>query len=108
MGSLDRTSRMNQKSKAEEKVEARVAKLKEAGLDEKQMARDPLLRQAKAMLKKTNARLKAIDAKDALNQELAAKKAQPEVKTKGKASAKDAKGKEKPKSKEKKVKAKKA
>ena len=108
MGSLDRTARMNQKSEAEKRVEARVAKLKEMGLDDKKMARDPLLRQAKAALNKSNARLRAIDAKDALTQELAAKKAQPNTKTKGKASAKDAKGKKKPKSKEKKVKAKKA
>ena len=99
---------MNQKSEAEKKVEARVAKLKEVGLDDKKMARDPLLRQAKAALNKTNARLRAIDARDALTQELAAKKAQAKEKTKGKASAKDAKGKNKPKSKEKEAKAKKA
>jgi len=99
---------MNQKSEAEKKVEARVAKLKEVGLDDKKMARDPLLRQAKAALNKTNARLRAIDARDALTQELAAKKAQAKEKTKGKASAKDAKGENKPKSKEKKAKAKKA
>ena len=78
------------------------------GLDDKKMARDPLLRQAKAALNKTNARLRAIDARDALTQELAAKKAQAKEKTKGKASAKDAKGKNKPKSKEKEAKAKKA
>jgi len=101
MGSLDRTVRMNQKSEAEKKVEARVAKLKAVGLDDKKMARDPLLRQAKAALKKTNARLRAIDARDALTQELAARKAQTKVETKGKASAKDAKGKNKPKSKKK-------
>ncbi len=108
MGSLDRTARMNQKSEAEKKVETRVAKLKEVGFDDKKMARDPLLRQAKAALNKAHARLRAIDVRDALTQELAAKKAQPKVKTKGKASAKDAKGKNKPKSKEKKVKAEKA
>ena len=108
MGSLDRTARMNQKSEAEKKIEARVAKLKNLGLDDKKMARDPLLRQAKAALNKSIARLKAIDARDALTQELAAKKAQPKEETKGKASAKEAKGKDKPKSKEKKAKAKKA
>lgn len=108
MGSLDRTARMNQKSEAEKKVETRVAKLKEVGFDDKKMARDPLLRQAKAALNKAHARLRAIDVRDALTQELAAKKAQPKVKTRGEASAKDAKGKNKPKSKEKKVKAEKA
>lgn len=106
---------MKQKSAAEERIEARVAKLKEMGLDDKQLAKDPLLRQAKAALKKANDRLKAIDAKDALTQELAARKEQAEVKkvktkvkTKGKASEKGSEGKNKPKSKEKKVKAKKA
>lgn len=99
MGSLDRTSRMNQKSEAEKKVEARLSKLKELGLDDKKIARDPLLRQAKAALKKSIVRLRAIDARDALTQELAARKAKPKVEPKGKADAKKGKPKAEPKAK---------
>lgn len=101
MGSLDREVRMRQKTTAEAKIEARLTKLKEAGLDEKRIARDPLLRQAKAELKETLIRLKAIDAREALIQTLAQKKEQgkSQPKEKGGAKSKETKDKGKPASK---------
>ena len=77
MSSEDRETRMKQKQAAEATVEARKAKLTEAGVDEKKMSRDPKLRQAVARLKKADSRLHAIDALDALNKAVAERKAQP-------------------------------
>ena len=104
MSSKSRESRTRQKAKAENAVEARVAKLKEANYSDEQMARDPELRKLKANVRKVNLRLKAIDARDALNEALAQKKAMPKEQPKAKGNAKGAKGKGKAKSKAKKSK----
>ena len=96
MSSKIRETRMRQKAEAESVVESRVAKLKEAGHDDQKMAKDPKLRKLKADLKKVNIRLKAIDAKDAVNEALAQKKATPKDQPKPKAKGqKKAKGKPK-------------
>lgn len=99
MSSKIRETRMRQKAEADSAVEARVAKLKAADCDDQKMARDPVLRQLEAKVRKAKLRLKAIDASDALNEALAQKKAMPKEEPKAKGKAKAAKGKGKAKSK---------
>ena len=104
MSSNSRETRLRQKAEAESAVEARVAELEAAGFDDKKMARDPMLRKVKAIVKKANVRLKAIDAKHALTEALAQKKAIPKDQPKAKGNAKAAKEQTKAKAKAKKSK----
>ena len=60
-----------QKAAAEESLNARVALLKERGLEGDRIKRDPRLRQIKARITKANDRLAAIAAQEKLNQERA-------------------------------------
>ncbi len=99
MSSKTRESRMRQKAEAESAVEARVAQLKAVDSNDQNMERDPVLRKLKANVNKANRRLKAIDARVALNETLAKKKAMPKEKPEAKEKAKAAKGKDKAKGK---------
>lgn len=103
MGSIHREVRMKQKAEAEAAVEALVAKLKAAGLDEKTMARDTHLRHAKAEVRKAKNRISAIDTREAIALAAAQRKAEADAKPKEKAqkSAKPADGKAKAKAKDK-------
>ena len=109
MASEDRAVRESQNEKAKAAYEARLAVLKERGLDEKAVAKDTVLRNLRAKAKKARGRLVAMDAHVAHVAEMAAKdtklaketgkkkKGQPQPqggKAKG-AGAKGAKGKKK-------------
>ena len=76
MGSIAREIRLTQKAAAEAAVAARITKLKAAGIDEKQMAKDVYLRKAKAELRKTLSRIAAIDAREEIAKAAAERKAQ--------------------------------
>lgn len=93
MGSISTEIRTKQKEQAVAEFDAYKARLNESGKDEKEMRRDPKLRALKAIVRKANKRLEAIDARqahvDKVKAEKAAKPKQAED-TKGK--GKKAKG----------------
>lgn len=105
MGSIHRDVREKQKAEAEAAVEARIAKLKAEGVDEKKMARDVYLRRAKAVVRKALHRISAIDAREAIALAAAQRKAEaaanPKVKVKKSAQPADGKAKAKAKDKDK-------
>jgi hypothetical protein len=76
-----------QKKEAESKLAARLAFLKEKGMKPEALQRDASLRRIKAMIRKAEARMAAIQAQEKLNQEraqakvekVAAKKAERET-----------------------------
>ncbi|MCP4674185.1 MAG: hypothetical protein GY854_01425 [Deltaproteobacteria bacterium] len=88
MGSISNEIRVEQKKKAEAVVTAREEALTAAGVTGKAQDKDPLLRQAKAEVKRANRRLNAIVARDAhvkkAAEEKAKEKAKKESKKKGK------------------------
>ena len=99
MGSIAREIRLKQKAEAEAAVETLVAKLKAAGLDEKQMKNDAHLRQAKALVRKTLSRIAAIDAREVIAKAAEDRKAAGKPEKKAKKSAAPAEGKSKSKEK---------
>ena len=76
MASESKETRLKQKATLEAKLQKRLALLAEKGLDEKKIARDVLVKQLKAKLKKTAARLRAIAANVKRTADLAAMKAE--------------------------------
>ena len=88
MGSISNEIRVKQKEKAEAVVKAREDALTEAGVTGKAQGRDPVLRRAKAEVKRANRRLNAIVARDAhvkkIAEEKGKEKAKKEAKKKGK------------------------
>ena len=62
MASESKETRLKQKATLEAKLQKRLALLAEKGLDEKKIARNVLVKQLKANLKTTAARLRAIAA----------------------------------------------
>ncbi|RPI80001.1 MAG: hypothetical protein EHM45_00535 [Desulfobacteraceae bacterium] len=71
MASKNKESRTEQKAYFERQLKDRIAKLKEGGLDAGGIERDRVIKKLRAELRKTNARLKAIGAKQKLNETLA-------------------------------------
>lgn len=76
MASESRETRLKQKAAWEMKLKKQLAHLAEKGLDENKIARDVLVKETKAKIKETNARLRAIDANEKRTAELAAIKAE--------------------------------
>jgi hypothetical protein len=101
MGSTNRDIREKQLKKASEILEARKARLKAAGIEGKQQAKDPVLRNFAADLRKAKARIAAIDnaaqhVRETAEKDVKVKKEDAD-KAKGKAKAKAPKGEGKPK-----------
>jgi hypothetical protein len=61
----------SQKKDIQAQLDARLASLREKGLDEKEIQRNAVLRALKAKLRKSNARLRSIAAQEKLNSDLA-------------------------------------
>jgi hypothetical protein len=76
MASESNETRLKQKAALEAKLQKRLALLAEKGIDEKKIARDVLVKELKAELKKTAARLRAITAHVTRTADLAAIKAE--------------------------------
>jgi hypothetical protein len=76
MASESKETRLKQKATLEAKLQKRLALLAEKGLDEKKIARNVLVKQLKAKLKKTAVRLRAIAANVKRTADLAAMKAE--------------------------------
>jgi hypothetical protein len=76
MASESNETRLKQKAVLEAKLQKRLALLAEKGLDEKKIARDVLVKELKAGLKKTAVRLRAIVANVERTADLAAMKAE--------------------------------
>jgi hypothetical protein len=76
MASESKETRLKQKAAAEAKLQKRLALLAEKGLDERKIARDVLVKELKAELKKTAVRLKAIAANVKRTADLATMKAE--------------------------------
>lgn len=86
MASESKETRLKQKAALEAKLQKRLALLAEKGLDENKIARDVLVKQLKADIKSTEARLRTIAAHVKLTEELAAIKAERLAKPKEEAS----------------------
>jgi hypothetical protein len=99
MGSTDREVRDRQLKKAQERHDARKAKLAGAGVVDKAQAKDPVLRNLAADLRKAKARIAAIEGIAKHVAETAEKdvKLKKEAADKGKGKAKAAQGGGKPK-----------
>ena len=80
MGSISNEVRVKQKEKAEAAVKAREDALNEAGVTGKAQDRDPVLRRAKAEVKRANRRLNAIVARDAHVKKIAEEKGKEKAK----------------------------
>jgi hypothetical protein len=76
MASESKETRLKQKAALEAKLQKRLALLAEKGLDEQKIARDVLVKQLKAELKKTAVQLRAIAAHVKRTADLAAMKAE--------------------------------
>jgi hypothetical protein len=97
MGSTDRDVREQQLKRAEERFEARKARLTAAGADAKAQSKDALLRNLAADLKKAKARIAAIDKAAQHVRETAEKDVKVKKEEAAKAKAKAAQGGGKPK-----------
>ncbi len=113
MGSISTEIRTKQKEQAVAEFDAYKARLAESGMDDKQMSRDPKLRELRAGVRKANHRLEAIEARqnhvDKVKADKAAKADKPKEKgaakgkkAKGQPAPESAKGKKKPDQKKKK------
>lgn len=76
MASESRETRLRQKAEWEVKLNKRLALLAGKGMDEKKIAQDVQVKELKAKLKESNARIRAIDATEKRTAELAAIKAE--------------------------------
>jgi response regulator RpfG family c-di-GMP phosphodiesterase len=76
MASESKETRLKQKATLEAKLQKRLALLAEKGLDEKEIARDVLVKELKANLKQTEVRLRTIAANVKRTADLAAMKAE--------------------------------
>jgi hypothetical protein len=89
MASKDRAVRMEQKLHWETQLRRRMEVLAEKGLEPGRIAKDPNVKKIRAKLRKTETRLKAIDALARKNEEMiAAKAAKAEAKTREKSEPK--------------------
>jgi hypothetical protein len=75
MGSKDREVRLRQREQVETQLAARLALLKDRGIEGKAVDRDPTVRKLRAQIVDSKRRLSAIDAKEALARKLAEQKA---------------------------------
>ncbi len=71
-----RETRLTQKAAWEQKLQKRLALLGAKGFDAKKIARDVDVRELKAKIRESDARLRAIDANEKLTADLAARKAE--------------------------------
>ena len=71
MGSKQKETQTRQKESFERKLKDRLAILSEQGIDSRKMDRDSLVKKLRADVAAINTRLKAIDAKEKKNEELA-------------------------------------
>lgn len=76
MGSQDKTVREEQKILAEKKVQHRLAQLRDEGLDQKAIIKDPVLKAMKAKLRQADSRLQTIAGVEKRTAELARIKAE--------------------------------
>jgi|GEM_PF-533350 len=76
MASQSRETRQKQLAEWEVRLKKRLAFLGEKGLDDKKIGRDVLVKELKAKIKESQARLRAIDANEARTAGLAAIKAE--------------------------------
>lgn len=76
MRSESKETRLQQKAVLEEKLKKRQSLLAQRGVDEKNAARDVLVKRLKAGLNKTASRLSAIDTKEKRTADLAAIKSE--------------------------------
>lgn len=76
MNSQSMETRLQQQALLNTKLQKRLAKLAEETTDEKTIARDVTVKELKSKLKETAARIRAIDAVDKRNGELAVIKAE--------------------------------
>ncbi|MEW5949273.1 MAG: hypothetical protein AB1711_07650 [Thermodesulfobacteriota bacterium] len=76
MASESRETRLKQKAGWEVKLQKRLALLVEKGADKKKIVRDALVKELKAKIKESRARLRAIDATEKRTAELATIKAE--------------------------------
>jgi hypothetical protein len=75
MGCISAEKREAEKKRAQDAYDARVALLKEAGTTDKDLNKDPVLRQLKAEVRKSNRRINAIAAHAAHEAKVKADKA---------------------------------
>jgi hypothetical protein len=73
---IRRDTRLKQKAEWEEKLKKRLALLGAKGLEEKKIARDVGVKELRAKIKESDARLRAIDANEKRTAELATIKAE--------------------------------
>ncbi|HPL49098.1 MAG TPA: hypothetical protein PL030_12930 [Smithella sp.] len=71
MGSNQKQSQIEQKESFERKLKNRLALLSEEGIDSRKIDKDSLVKKLRANVKAINTRLKAIDAIEKKNEELA-------------------------------------
>ena len=71
MASKSKTSRLEQKSFWEEKLQQRLTELEEKGLSPKEAAKDTTVQSFRAKLRETNKRLEVIEAKEEKIEEMA-------------------------------------
>ena len=90
MGSESREVRLRQKERTEKELETRLAALTARGIDTKKIDKDPTVRALRAEVKQSKKRLAAIDAREALTQSLAERKAQKAAEPKKKKKSKKA------------------
>ncbi len=76
MASKTKESRLNQKQFLEGKLQQRLSILAEKGLDPKQISKDTAVKKLRAEIRETNARLKAIKARETKLEEMAKAKAE--------------------------------
>ena len=100
MASKDRAARMEQKLQWENQLRRRLEVLAEKGLAPGRIAKDPNVKKIRAKLRKTETRLKAIDALAKKNEEMITAKAEAKTREKSESKAKpgiEEKSKQKPK-----------
>jgi hypothetical protein len=94
MASKSKEARLEQKSYFERKLQERIKSLTEGGFTAENIAKDRAIKKLRADLKKSDIRLRAIGAKEKLNQELVEAKRQKEEEKKAEQSKeKEKKGK---------------
>ncbi|MEJ2586414.1 MAG: hypothetical protein P8165_02300 [Deltaproteobacteria bacterium] len=76
MTSKSKTSRLEQKSFWEDKLQQRLKELEEKGLSPKEAAKDTTIHSFRAKLRETNKRLEAIEAKEEKVEEMGKLKAE--------------------------------
>jgi hypothetical protein len=74
MGSKDKEARLAQKSQWQDKLDQRLSALSEKGVKEEDVAKDAVVRNLRAQVRKAGARLRAIDSLRSKAEEMARRK----------------------------------